>query len=184
MIPTEELKQEHEGILLMLKILDRVATKIESGEEADAAHLEKMVEFLRVFADRCHHGKEEDLLFPAMEKAGIPRERGPIGVMLMEHEEGRGHIRKMADALARNRKGEAAAMKDFARGARQYFDLLTQHIQKENQVLFPMGDRVLSQDVQAKLAEGFEKIEEERIGKGTHERFHRLLEELEEKYLK
>lgn len=184
MIPTEELKQEHEGILLMLRVLERVAAKIESGEKADADHLEKMVEFLRVFADRCHHGKEEDLLFPAMEKAGIPRERGPIGVMLMEHEEGRGYIRKMADALARNKKGEPAALGDFAKAARQYLNLLTQHIQKENQVLFPMGDRVLPKDVQAKLTEGFEKIEEERIGKGTHERFHRLLEELEEKYLK
>jgi hemerythrin-like domain-containing protein len=184
MIPTEELKQEHEGILLMLRVLNRVAAKIEAGEKADADHLEKMVEFLSAFADRCHHGKEEDLLFPAMEKAGVPRERGPIGVMLMEHEEGRGYIRKMGDALARNKKGEPTALGDFAKGARQYLNLLTQHIRKENQVLFPMGDRVLSQEVQARLAEGFEKMEEERIGKGTHERFHKLLEDLEEKYLK
>ena len=113
MIPTEELKQEHQGILLMLRILDRVAAKIESGEKTDVDHLEQIVEFLRVFADRCHHGKEEDLLFPAMEKAGIPRERGPIGVMLMEHEEGRGYIREMADALARNKKGESAGSAGF-----------------------------------------------------------------------
>ena len=184
MVPTEELKQEHQGILLMLRVLDRVAAKIESGAKTEIDHLERMVEFLRVFADRCHHGKEEDLLFPAMEKAGIPRERGPIGVMLLEHEEGRGYIRAMVDALARNKKGESVALQDFAKGARNYINLLTQHIQKEDQVLFPMGERVLPKEIQAKLAEGFEKIEMERIGAGTHEKFHKLLEELEKKYLK
>src|SRR4030042_209742 len=184
MVPTEELKQEHQGILLMLRVLDRVAAKIESGAKTEVDHLERMVEFLRVFADRCHHGKEEDLLFPAMEKAGIPRERGPIGVMLLEHEGGRGYIRVMVDALARNKKGESAALQDFAKGARNYINLLTQHIQKEDQVLFPMGERVLPKEIQAKLAEGFEKIEMERIGAGTHEKFHKLLEELEKKNLK
>jgi hemerythrin-like domain-containing protein len=184
MVPIEELKQEHQGILLMLRVLERLAAKIQSGEKAEANDLERIVEFLLVFADKCHHGKEEELLFPAMEKGGIPRERGPIGVMLQEHEEGRGYIREMADALARDKKGESAALKDFAKKALRYHNLLTQHIRKEDQVLFPMGERVLSGDVQAKLAEGFERIEVERIGEGAHEKFHRLLEELEEKYLK
>ena len=183
MIPTEELKQEHQGILLMLRILDKVAAKIESGEKTEFDHLERIVDFFRVFADKCHHGKEEDLLFPAMEKCGIPKDRGPIGVMLMEHQEGRGYIRGMADALARYKNGDPSALQGFAKKARSYGNLLTQHINKEDQVVFPMGERVLPKDVQAKLAEGFEKIEVERLGVGTHEELHKLLDKLEKIYL-
>lgn len=184
MVPTEELKQEHEGILLMLRILDKVAAKIESGEKMEFDHLERIIDFFRVFADKCHHGKEEELLFPAMEKAGIPREGGPIEVMLMEHQEGRGYIRDMADAIARQKKADPSALKDFAKAARSYIHLLTQHINKEDHVLFPMGQKVLPKDVQATLTEGFEKIEVEKIGAGTHEELHKLLDELEKIYLK
>src|SRR4030042_6365714 len=130
MVPTEELKQEHQGILLMLRIVDKVATKIESGEKTEFDHLERIVDFFRVFADKCHHGKEEDFLFPAMEKCGIPKDRGPIGVMLMEHQEGRGYIRGMVDALARYKKGDPSALEGFAKEARSYVNLLTQHINK------------------------------------------------------
>jgi hemerythrin-like domain-containing protein len=183
MVPTDELKQEHQGILLMLRILEKVAAKIESGEKTDLDHLERIVDFFRVFADKCHHGKEEDLLFPAMEKCGISKERGPIGVMLMEHQEGRRYVRGMADALDRYKKGDSSDLKEFSQNARDYISLLTQHINKEDQVLFPMGEKVLPKDVQAKLAEGFEKIEVERIGEGTHEELHKLLEKLEKIYL-
>jgi len=101
MTPAEQLKEEHQGILLMLRILEKVAAKLEAEEKVERNHLERIVEFFRVFADKCHHGKEEDLLFPAMEKAGVPKEGGPIGVMLAEHQQGRGHIRGMAEALER-----------------------------------------------------------------------------------
>jgi hemerythrin-like domain-containing protein len=184
MIPTAALKEEHQGMLLMLRILEKIAAKLESSEEVDLGHLERIGDFFRVFADKCHHGKEEDLLFPAMERAGISREGGPIGVMLLEHEQGRGYLRGMANALANHKKGDPSALTDFAGDARNYVDLLTRHIGKEDQVLFPMGERVLSKDIQAKLSQGFEKIEVERIGEGTHEEFHKFLEKLKALYLK
>jgi hemerythrin-like domain-containing protein len=74
MTPTEQLKEEHEGIQLMLRILDKVCQRLASGVRVDTGHLEKILEFIKVFADKCHHGKEEDLLFPEMGKAGIPKE--------------------------------------------------------------------------------------------------------------
>ncbi len=184
MIPTAELKEEHKGILLMLRILEKIAAKLEANEKVDAGHLERIVDFFRVFADKCHHGKEEDLLFPALEKFGIPKERGPIGVMLLEHEQGRDYVRGMGKALAKHKRGDSSALGEFARNARNYIALLSQHIGKEDQVLFPMGEKVLPQDIQTKLSEGFEKIEMERIGEGTHEELHKLLERLEEIYLK
>ena len=80
MKPTEELKAEHKGILRMLRILDAVCERLDRGQEVDPKDLDDIVEFIRVFADKCHHGKEEDLLFPAMEReAGLSRQRGPLG---------------------------------------------------------------------------------------------------------
>jgi hemerythrin-like domain-containing protein len=184
MTATGQLKDEHQGILLMLKILDQVAAKLEAKGKVNPEHLERIIDFFRIFADRCHHGKEEDLLFPELEKSGIPRERGPIGVMLAEHNRGRAYVQAMAESVAKNKKGEAQALTDFAKNARNYIALLTQHITKEDSVLFPMGDQVLSPQKQKELEEGFEKIEVERIGAGTHEQFHQLLHHLQEIYLK
>ncbi|MGQ9493468.1 MAG: hemerythrin domain-containing protein [Anaerolineae bacterium] len=92
---TEQLMEEHRAIETVLNILENVCQRLETGKAVDAEHLEHILEFIRIFADRCHHGKEEDLLFPAMEKAGIPREGGPIGVMLIEHVQGRNYVRGM-----------------------------------------------------------------------------------------
>ena len=184
MTPAEQLKEEHQGILLMLRILEKVAFKLEAKEKVDVKHLERIVDFFRVFAAKCHHGKEEDLLFPAMEIAGVPKERGPIGVMLAEHQQGRGYVRGMAEAIDRQKKRDPKALADYAENARNYIALLTQHIKKEDNVLFPMGEKVLSKETQQDLVEGFEKIEVERIGEGTHEEFHKLLHQLRDIYLK
>jgi hemerythrin-like domain-containing protein len=183
MTPTEQLKEEHQGISLMLQILEKVCAKMEKNERVEPAHLEGIVEFFKVFVDKCHHGKEEDLLFPELEKAGIPRERGPIGVMLTEHTQGRAYVRAMGEAAQKFKKGEAGASPEFVANARNYVALLTQHIQKENNILFPMGDKVLAGEKQAELLEGFEDLERLKIGAGTHEEFHKLLHYLKEIYL-
>ena len=181
---TEQLRNEHEGIKLMMRILEKLSEKLEAGEDVDAEHLEKIVEFFRIFADRCHHGKEEDILFPAMEAAGIPKEGGPIGVMLLEHDQGRGYVKGMADATAKYKAGDRKAAPVIASNARNYIALLTQHIEKENRVLFPMADSHLSAEKQESIFEAFEKIEVEKIGVGKHEEFHHLLDNLSAVYLK
>ena len=89
-IAVEQLKKEQAAIETMLEILDAVCFRLKAGEKIDPAHLTQIVEFIRGFADRCHHGKEEEIFFPALEVAGIPKEGGPIGVMLGQHERMRG----------------------------------------------------------------------------------------------
>lgn len=184
MKPTEELKKEHEAIKLMLRILEKVSERLEAGEKVSTEHLDRILEFIRVFADKCHHGKEEDLLFPAMEKAGIPSERGPIGVMLYEHSEGRDFVKGMSEAIEEYKKGRKKAGKGVAKNARNYAALLSQHIDKEDNILYPMADARLSPADQGNLEKGFEKIEKEIIGAGRHEEFHKLLHRLKEEYLK
>ena len=180
---TEQLVQEHHGIMLMLNIMSRVADKVEKTKELNNEHLEKILEFLKIFADKCHHGKEEDILFPTLESKGIPRENGPIGVMLYEHKVGRGFIKEMGDAYEQFKNGNKDSLPKIANAMRSYINLLTGHIHKENNVLFPMGDRVLSDQLQKELYEKFEKLEEEKIGIGKHEEFHAMLKQLKEIYL-
>lgn len=183
MYATQELRDEHEGIKVALAVLDRLANDIEAGQWVHLDDLEQIVDFLKTFADRCHHGKEEDLLFPSLEKAGVPKEGGPIGVMLADHTQGREYIRAMSDALPGMREGKAESGQAFASAAHGYVRLLSSHIEKENQVLFVMAEQVLPPQEHDRLAKEFECVERERIGPGVHERYHALLDRWQKEYL-
>jgi hemerythrin-like domain-containing protein len=180
MSATNELRTEHRGIERMLAILEAAAMGLEQGERVRPDLFRQSVDFVRNFADRCHHAKEEENLFPSMEARGVPREGGPIGVMLFEHEQGRAFAGAIADVIDAYEAGDPTSARLIADNARGYVDLLRQHIAKEENVLFPMADRILSPGEQAELEERFEKIETERMGAGVHERYHELLDDLEQ----
>lgn len=180
---TDQLREEHKGILLMLSILEKVSAKLDTEGFLDTAHLEGTLEFLSVFVDTCHHGKEEELLFPAYEAAGIANENGPIGVMLAEHAEGRGYVKNMTAAFSGLKKGENFSAARIVENAGSYIKLLKQHIDKENTVLYPMGDALLSVEKHKELLSGFDRIEDERVGRGRHEQFHAMLDRLKEIYI-
>ena len=182
MRPTQELIAEHDAVLLALEILDKVQAALEAQERDAPEHLGQLLEFFGVFVDRCHHGKEEDVLFPELERRGVKREGGPIGVMLAEHEAGRGHVRNMSAALARLGRGEADARVAIRQSAGAYRELLRAHIHKENSVLFPMADRLVPSDVAATLSDQFEQIERDRVGEGKHEAYHAMLHGLRDLY--
>ena len=175
---TSVLRKEHEAILKMLGATEEVARRLERGERVRSETLDGLHEFFRLFADCCHHGKEEDLLFPLLERKGLPREAGPIGVMRGEHEQGRSFIQQMAESAGAYAGGAIQAGPCWASAARGYAELLRQHIQKENNVLFPMAERLLSEVEQERLADSFEKLEEAKMGVGTHERLHARMDRL------
>lgn len=182
MRPIQELVQEHNAIERMLGVLESACSRLERVETVETEDLGNIVEFFKLFADGCHHTKEEELLFPAMERMGVGRDRGPIGVMLSEHELGRKHIREMSNAIREMTHGDPEARLRFARNGLAYIGLLSAHIQKENHILFPMADRVLSEETQQQLARDFQRIETERVGDGKHLEFHQLLDRLESRY--
>jgi len=167
----------------MLRVLQAVAGRFERGDPVSSEHLQGILEFLSVFVDRCHHGKEEEFLFPALEAAGVPRDGGPIGVMLNEHEQGRKLVARLKEAAVRCTPGDRAAAPGAPPILHEYVALLTQHIAKENTVLFPMADARLDPHQDKALFEAFEKLERERIGAGKHEEFHALLERLRNEFL-
>lgn len=148
---TEVLRAEHVLILRALEVLAAGADRLERGESLPPGTWEELLEWLRSFADRTHHAREERELFPALLAAGVPGEGGPIATMLEEHVEGRGLIQAMA-------AGPAAAR---AAAARRYVELLRAHIDKENAVLFPMAEAVLDDRGRAALARRFQALEAE-----------------------
>ena len=175
---TTVLRREHDAILKMLDAAEEVARQLDANLPVDRETLAGLLEFLRIFADRCHHSKEEDYLFPTLERKGLPRDGGPIGVMLYEHEQGRALIRQMGEASEAFAAGSSDAGQRWAAAARGYISLLRSHIMKENNILFMMADQILTSAEQDALSEAFEKIENEKLGPGTHERLHALMDKL------
>ncbi len=179
---TEELVNEHKAVIVALQILDKVAAAIVAHDAQALTDLERLLDFFKGFVDRCHHGKEEDVLFPELLRLGVPREGGPIGVMLAEHEVGRRHVRALADGLERLRRGDTEAVAEIVEHAHAYRDILRAHIHKENNVLFSMADRLVPAETVAGMVERFEAIERERVGEGKHEAYHAMLGDLKRRY--
>lgn len=174
---TDVLRHEHDAILLALKILNKISDEVSAGKTT-ADNVAIFLDWLREFSDTCHHGKEEGLLFPAMIEAGQPAEGGSIAEMLSDHEEGRTLIVTMAAATT-------PAMKpvEFSKAATAYIAHMREHIDKENNVVFPLADQVIDPKILDGLVAAFDRHEEEVMGHGRHEQLHDMLDELKVKYL-
>ncbi len=173
---TQILRNEHDVILQVLDATERVAGSLQAGADVPPQVLANVVEFLRLYADRQHHGKEEDLLFLELERRGMPREGGPIGMMLMEHKFGRALIARMAEAGQAYAGGDRSAAAQWAGAAADYVALLREHIMKENQILFVMAERMLTPDEQKNLAARFAEVDRQKTGES--ERLLRLADSL------
>lgn len=178
MQPTEILMNEHRVIEQVLNCLEAMTERALAERQLDTASARDAVDFFRNFADRCHHGKEEGQLFPLLERRGLPREGGPTGQMLAEHEAGRTHIRGIEEAIARAEAGDSHAVNLFASHARGYVELLREHIQKEDHCLFAMAGALLSEEDQQELHRQFETVEHEHMGQGMHEKYLKIADAL------
>jgi hemerythrin-like domain-containing protein len=167
MTPTETLKHEHKVVLLVLKGAEREGRSAQTTGKFNVGDVERMVEFFKNFVDRCHHTKEERCLFTKLEERGMAH-GGPIAVMLMEHEEGRRRIASIAQNLPKAKAGDRSAIAAIGDDLVAYAQLLRDHIDKEDNVLYAMADRILTAQDQQGLAEAFEKIEAEEIGEPPH----------------
>lgn len=173
-----ELRHEHDAVLFALKVLDKICGMLNSGSEVAYEDIVGILDFLETFIDKCHHSKEEKIYFPALEKAGIMNQGGPIGALLAEHQEVRGYVRLMKDSLA-----HVPFHRDkFVKASHDYIALVSNHIENENEVLFTAGDSKLSPEEQKTILEKFEEIENMLIGEGKHEEFHKKLEYFRAKY--
>lgn len=174
---SQDLIQEHDAILYSLEIAGSMAERFREGQPVSRDDLCELVGFLKLFADKCHHGKEERLYFPALQAVGVVRESGPLGELLIEHSRGRRMLVEMEESL-----GRETAPIDFADAVAIYTVMLKKHIRKENEAIFPLGDSLLPANRQKELIAAFEAFEEEVMGPGTHERLHAMLESFSSRY--
>ncbi|HEX9885947.1 MAG TPA: hemerythrin domain-containing protein [Longimicrobiales bacterium] len=141
--PTAILRDQHRNILKVADILEEVLSNEREPGAFDYKAIELCIDFIRLYADALHHGKEEDLLFPELEARGMPRDSGPIAVMLQEHQQGRVYVKHMRDAFEPARGGDQDAAKRLLHAGLGYVSLIRGHILKEDNVLFGMADQMI-----------------------------------------
>ncbi len=137
------LRQEHVLILKVAHALEGHLAATDGGTPVNYDLIDKSVAFFRLFADACHHGKEEDLLFPTMVDNGMPGDEGPIAMMLYEHGLGRAFVARMAAAAPDARGGDSAANAELREAANGYIELIVAHIGKEDNILFNIADGMI-----------------------------------------
>jgi len=158
--PTDILEEEHRLIQQAVAGMTALADALEAGQVVDGQTLQDIVDFMRTYADKLHHGKEEDILFPLLLARGVPAQGCPVGALKYEHQEGRARVGALAQAAA------AYAQDSTASGAvitalRALIDLYPNHIWKEDYLLFPMTNKVLGPEDQDALYEQFQAVDRE-----------------------
>ncbi len=175
------LMDEHRLIEQVLNSLEKFTDKLENGEPVDRQEFVRFSEFFREFADRCHHGKEEDILFDEMTKNGFSKETGPVAVMLNEHDLGRERVKMMR---------EAGETKDWSGGlreksvlaSREFVVLLSNHILKEDRILFPLAADQLPRQIVDGLLNKFNDFNANKLGNENRKKLTDLGHELASKY--
>lgn len=176
---TQNLINDHQNILELIDVMEEMAR----CKSSETDHIEKVILIIKEYADDFHHAKEEDLLFPLMVKNGFSLEQGPIAVMLHDHELGRNYVKEMMLALQSVKDGSPEALNGVYENMLGYAELLRSHISKENNVLFKMADKIISENEQAQLLQKFLKIEEENNGRRKISEFISAINDLKRLYI-
>jgi len=182
MKPIELLKEEHRLILRILDALETFAASLEREEEGEREELGRFATFIREYADACHHGKEEAVLFEVMAQSGFSKDSGPIAVMLHEHDVGRACVRVMREGADEKGPWSAEARSEIVTAARAYVQLLRDHIHKEDEILYPMAEAHLPGGAMEEVVKGCGAVEEEYERSGEKTKLEALAEELIERH--
>jgi len=174
----ENLEEDHRLIERALAVLERAAGLLKRGEEVAPETLALAVSFVRGFADGVHHGKEEDLLFPLLATKGPAIEGGPVRVLSADHEKGRKLMHDLERSIDLMRAGRPEGREAAHKALTTYTHMLRRHIAKEDDILFPLSEGLITTAEAQKLEEQFELVERE-SGERGRERYEAMVEELE-----
>jgi hemerythrin-like domain-containing protein len=176
--PTGMLEDEHHFISKVVSAMAILAERLEKGESLGQGELQEIFGFMRMFADKCHHGKEEVHLFPLLRRKGVSVSGCPLAILMAEHQRGRTLVKDMLTFIVEYGKGETGAKNSLVRVLTDLTKLYSNHIWKENYLLFPMTDKILNPEEKKDLLMKFDDVERE-IGKDIHNRFEQVAEKLE-----
>jgi len=156
---THALVDEHRLILRMIALLEHNAPLTLEGSYTNWQFYLDGVDFIRNYADRFHHAKEEDVLFAALVKNGMPRENSPVAAMLMEHEQGRAFVRGMETAVKEAMADLPGREGDIVQNVLAYAALLRDHIAKEDDILYPLAERVIPESMRSEIVREYQRAE-------------------------
>lgn len=156
---TQVMVDEHKLILRMITLVEKNTTSMEQGAFRNWQFYLDAVDFIRNYADRFHHAKEEDVLFKALVANGMPEKQSPIEAMLIEHDLGRAFVRNIEEAAQKALDGESGQIPVIAENAKGYAALLRGHIDKEDTILYPLAERVLPEDGREALVTAYSEAE-------------------------
>ena len=159
MTATQVMGVEHRNIETVVKALGNLALAIEKGQHADVALLKTAVEFFRIYADKLHHGKEEALFFPMLVKRGVPPQGCPIGGLNQEHAKGRALVSALDEQITFYTQKKPGAQDGLVQTLRSLVNLYQNHIWKEDAMVFPMADKILTEADQKELSEKFSEVD-------------------------
>ena len=159
--PIDMLTHEHKYILKVVHGLSVIDEDLSRGEQVDADLMQRVVWFMRNFADKCHHAKEEAVLFPAMEEKGVPKTGCPLDALRAEHEKGRKLVTALKEAADAYAAGSSEAVEELRGAIGGIRQLYPNHIWKEDEMVFPMAERLFMQDEMKKLKTDFDQAESE-----------------------
>jgi hemerythrin-like domain-containing protein len=132
--PIEMLEAEHRFIAKVVSAAGLLVDQLEAGQSIEAQVFQNVVAFMRLYADKCHHGKEEDLLFPLLAERGVPLRGCPVDALLREHAMGRTLVNGLAEAAEAWQKGDPSARANLIKNLRGVTELYPNHIWKEDSV--------------------------------------------------
>lgn len=175
--------EEHENVRRMLKVIRKICYRVLVNGEYDIDDFPKIIDFVRTYTDKLHHGKEEDILFKTMEEQ-LERlaKAGAIKGMLIEHDNGRLYMANLEKGVINFKEGNDEARLDIIANAICYADLLDRHIEKENTAMYTFAERMLPDESKNYIEQESKKIDEQATEEGTQEKYLNMLSELENKY--
>ena len=179
----EILVKEHNSILKVIEITQTILST-EDKSKINLVHVENIIDFIKNFADKYHHLKEEDVLFVEMVNHGMSRDGGPIAVMLSDHNTGRNYVKQAVAAIKEFKAGNDTAFALIQENLLGYCELLTAHIYKENNILYPMAERVVPASVLAGMSMDFDQTNHTTINNEYFDKYLKLVDELSAIYLK
>ncbi len=177
------LVDEHNNIKKVLGVIRKACVQIVEDGEINHEDFFDMIDFIRNYADKYHHGKEEDMLFIDMSKElGNDIKNGPIQGMLIEHDLGRRYIGNLDIALTKHQGGDKDAKVDIIANAISYANLLAEHIHKEDNALYQFAIRRLTDKTKDKLNQEIEEFESLKEHQDTREKYIEMANRLQKKY--
>jgi len=182
MNPKDMLREEHGATMRMLAVLQKFFATLVDLKEGEAQDLKALIEFFEIYVDRYHHGKEEQILFPALSRARTAKIDSLISSLIDDHRQARMGMELVKYNVVTLHSCSGADRNDFSERAERYVDLLRKHIRKENSELLPLIEERLSATERLQMAGQFNDLEKETLGSSGLETFLASVHRLSEKY--